>query len=186
MTEITEVTAIQELDKILGQIEDPKVRDRVLRWVWARFSPTPHSMQDTGLSAVTRKNATTRKKADSSKRRVKRKTTLTFNKDLDLTPGDEVSLKEFAKEKNPTNNGEKCAVAVYYLSRIAKKCSVDRNDIYTCFKVIGWRLPANLDNALYWTASQEGWIDTSDMSNIVIPTHGENLIEQELPKQSEG
>ena len=186
MNEITEVAAIQELDKVLGQIKDPEVLDRVLKWAWARFSPTPHSMEDTGPGAVAGRKRITRKKADSSKGRDKRKTTLTLNKGLDLAPAGKVSLKEFVKQKNPTNNAAKCAVAVYYLNRIAEKHSVDRNDVYTCFKVVGWRVPANLDNTLYWTASQEGWLDTSDMSNITITTHGENLIEHELPRQGEG
>lgn len=182
MPEVSELDAMKSIDVALSGIADPPTRARILKWAWDKFSNTPSS----GLLGVEppvdkRKSMKTVRKT-SSKGTTKGKTSHTLLKSLDLAPSGKKSFKDFVAETQPTSNPEKCVVAVYYVAKILEKPSVGTDHVFTCFKLQTWRVPANLDNTLQWVASQKAWLDTASMSNIKITTHGENLIEHDLPR----
>jgi hypothetical protein len=104
-------------------------------------------------------------------------------RDLNLKPKDKKSFADFVAEKQPSSNFEKCAVAVYYLKNELSIDAVTPSHVFTCFKDAHWRVPPNLPNALAVTAHRKGWVDTRDTTSLAITTHGENLIEHDLPRK---
>jgi hypothetical protein len=181
MKEISELEAMKSIDDAMSAVSDPSTRVRILRWAWSKFSPSPtapiEEEEPDGSKAKTKKKGKKARKPVKSK-----KTSRTMLKDLNLKPSGTKSFKDFAAEKKPGSNLEKCVVAVYYVERIIKKGPVSADHVFTCFKAEGWRVPSDLDNTLQYVASQKAWIDTRDMSDIKVTTHGENLIEHDLPK----
>jgi hypothetical protein len=125
-----------------------------------------------------------KKRPKIAKKSTKRRLSHSIVKDLNLVPKGKKSFSDFAKEKAPSSNAEKCLICVYYLQHeLNVQASAD--GVHTCFKTMKWILPSNLDNALQWAARQKGWLDTSNMKDIKIATPGENYVEHSLPKRKE-
>lgn len=184
MSPVSEIDAIVTLENTLSQLDDPSVRDRVLRWAWDKFAskPMPSVEGPDDISKPARAKSTIKKNAKGS---VKRKTSLSIVKDLNLNPDGKKSFKDFALEKLPSTNEKKCTVALYYLSHELGIENITINHIFTCYKNVNWRV-ADLYNVLTLIASRKGWADTKSMENIVITTHGENLVEHDLPRKEKG
>jgi hypothetical protein len=141
-----------------------------------------------GTSASAEKRRRRQAKAPASKAggaksaaRAKLGAAPTLDKALDLRPKGKQSFKDFVDEKKPATVSERNAVAVYYLEKVAAVGKVNVNQVYTCFKEAGWRLPAYPRNALQVTASTKGWINTSDMDDMTMSPRGENFVEHDLP-----
>jgi hypothetical protein len=62
--------------------------------------------------------------------------------------------------------------------------NVTLSHVFTCFKDAHWRVPPDLANALALTAHRKGWVDTRDTDDLSVTTHGENLIEHDLPRKA--
>ena len=103
-------------------------------------------------------------------------------KDLNLKPKSKKSFDAFVTEKKPVSNFDKVTVAIYYLEHTLGISKVSVNHVYTFFKQIKWRVPADLANTIA-QAGTRGLLDNSDSENIKLGTHGENLVEQDLPKK---
>jgi hypothetical protein len=189
MSPISEIDAIKNLDETLSQLDDPATRDRVLQWAWDKFvSKSKHQTPqvDSEQGGHTRKNKKVRttKTTKRAKSSSKNKSTAYIIKDLNLTPNGKQSFKSFVEEKQPKSNQEKCTVTVYYLRNELELENVSTNHIFTCYKSIGnWRV-TDIYNIVALTASRKGWLDTSDMNNIKLTPHGENLVKFDLPKNS--
>jgi len=183
MTTNSELDVMKIIEENLSQISDPATRDRILNWAWAKFSSQPHdSPVEENKSKSTKKTKSGKKAGNATKRKTgKSKPNLTIVKDLNLKPNGKKAFVNFAKEKAPNNDNEKCTVSVYYLKNELGE-TVSSNHVYTCFKDAGWRLPVDLYSRLRKVASANGWLDTSDGSDIKITPHGENLIEHDLPR----
>lgn len=183
MSSISEIDAITTLDNVLSQLQDPSARDRVLKWAWDKFStkpiPSPEILAADGRGSQAKRTARTAKQAKAP---AKPKPSISIVKDLNLSSKEKKAFKEFVKEKQPATNQEKCTVAVYYLSHELSLSAVSIDHIFTCYKEANWRVP-DLYNVLVLTAHKKGWVDTSNMRAIVITTHGENLVEYDLPRQ---
>jgi hypothetical protein len=110
-----------------------------------------------------------------------KETAPTLDKNLNLRPKGVMSFKDFAAQKNPRNLNERNLVAVFYLERVAAVGKVTSNQVYTCFKEAGWRLPAYPRNALQVTASTKAWLNTSDANDITVTPAGENVVDHDLP-----
>lgn len=184
MTPISEIEAITTLDNVLSQFQDTSTRERVLKWALDKFGTksqlTPKSTADNrdGHQLTKKKTKTNSKKSKpSSKARIRP----SILKDLNLSPKGKKTFKDFAQQKQPESNQEKCTVSIYYLQQELGIDTVSVNHIYTCYKNIGWKV-ANLYNVLAITASRKGWIDTRNMEAIILTTHGENLVEHDLPR----
>ena len=83
-----------------------------------------------------------------NKRRNVSKDNFQINKDLNLSPRETQSLKDFVEEKQPKSNIEFNVVAIYYLERILKKTDISIDDIYTCYKNVNKKVPAALKLSL--------------------------------------
>lgn len=187
MRKISEIDALKAVDDALSGLDDPTARERVLSWAWKKFvsTHTPAAADETDGRAHPAKR-TKRKATGSSKANGKAKNRikapLSMSRDLNLKPKGKKSLDDFMDEKKPNSIYEKCTVAAYYLKHELGLPDVSASHIYTCFKHMKWRVPANLPNSLAYTASRYGWLDTSDREKINVSTMGENLIEHDLPR----
>ena len=187
MSKINEIDALKAVDTALSELDDPTARERVLSWAWKKFvsTHTPAATDETDDSTHPAKR--TKKKVIGSnktkgKAKSKVKAPLSMERDLNLKPKGKKSLDDFVGEKKPNSIYEKCTVAAYYLKHVLGLKAVSANHIFTCFKHVKWRVPADLLNSLSYTASQYGWLDTSDRQSVNVSTMGENLIEHDLPR----
>lgn len=187
MGNVSEIDALKAIDDALSGLEDPDARNRVLSWAWKKFSsnPAPTADEDKEPSEIARKAKKSKKSVSGAKgkTKVKAKPSLTIVKDLNFKPKGKKSLDEFAEVKKPSSYYEKCTVSAYYLKHELVLSAITESHVYTCFKHMKWRVPANLSNTLAYTASQRGWLETSNLQDIKVTTMGENLIEQDLPKK---
>lgn len=183
----SEIKALGVVDKELEPL-DPGARKRILRWAWEKYGAQKGAVADSALEeADTRRvpgKAGAAKKKKGKGRRAKSRPTIV--KDLNLFPKGKQSFIDFAAAKQPADNQEKCAVAVYYLKQKLSRDIIDVNHVYTCFKVASWRTPADLENTLALTAFRKRWLDTSNLSNITLTTLGENFVEHDLPRGVKG
>ncbi len=179
---LSEVDVLKAVDDALAGLEDGSACDRVLRWAWEKYSskPVPSAQDDSSPPKEHTKKGASMKKTNSKK--AKGKTTPAMVKDLNLKPKGKKSFDDFANEKKPGSNKEKCTVAVYYLRNELEHSKISASHVFTCFKHLMWRVPANLPNTLQVTASVQGWLDTGNMEEIKVTTIGENLVEHDLPR----
>lgn len=189
-----EIEAMRAIDEALAGLADDETRARVLRWAVEKFGKgevtvpagdAKSNAQPTEEGGTQRKKRVKGKRKTSGRRPAKKasKASHSIVKDLILKPKGQQSFAEFVTDKSPSSNAERCVAAAYYVDRVLKKAPVSADHVYTCFKDVAWRIPADLCNALQWTASRKGWLLTSDMSDIRLTPRGENLIEHDLPKQ---
>lgn len=123
----------------------------------------------------------TSKKPQSSSRSTQPK----FVSDLDLQPKGSKSLRDFVSEKKPQDNQERFAVISYYLRESTSVEKVSYDHIYTAFKDLNVPAPKDISSALRTAATRKGWLDTSDLSNIILTVPGENFVEHDLPDTEE-
>ena len=170
-----ELAALKAIDETLSKIQDPDIRNRILKWAYDKY----------GTITIPSSNAeiTDEKKKRKKTGRKPSKPNVTILKGLNLKPSGKKSFSDFTKEKKPSSNREKIIVAIYYLHHELNHSPIDPNAVYTCFKHMGWRVPSNIENELFWLASQRGWLDTSNKHDIKITTHGENFVEHDLVKK---
>lgn len=188
MAKLSEVDAIKTVDEALGGIEDKEALKRILRWAYEKYCPgtsTPDARDEAGADeGQSIKNKAKKKPFKKIKQKGKaKKTALSIDKTLNLKPSGKTSFADFAVKKSPSSDREKVVLCVYYLLNELGKKPIGINQIYTCYKSINWRVPADLAGTLRWVSSQKGWLDTSNSSDIKMTTHGENLIEHDLPRK---
>lgn len=187
MGKVGEIDALKSIDGALSGLEDPEARNRVLAWAWEKFSskpsPTINEVEDQSEIPGRVKKTKKRGSGTKGKAKIKAKPSLAIAKDLNLKPKGKKSLDEFAETKKPNSHNEKGTVAAYYLKHVLALSAITESHIFTCFKHMKWRVPTNLSNTLAYTASQYGWLDTSNLQDIKMTTIGENLVEHDLPKK---
>ena len=174
---LSEINAIQTIDHALQGLDEAS-RARVLRWAWNKY--VNGSSPEAEAPAVRPKPSKRKNRSKGSQRPIKR-TRLTIVKSLNLRPKGKKSFSDFVTEKKPADNQQRCTAAVYYLKNFVGQTTVTQSDVYTCFKEVSWRIPANLDNTLRLVAHRKGWLDTADTADIKLTARGENLIEHDLP-----
>lgn len=187
MGKSTEVGALKAIDDVLSGLDDPDARNRVLAWAWEKYSskPRPISTDAPGSpKQLTPKDQRLKKTLGAKKKgKGKTKQSLSMVKDLNLRRKGKKSFDDFVGIKRPDSYYEKCTVSVYYLKQELGISTVTANHVYTCFKHMKWRIPADLFNTLAYTASHYGWLDTSNFQAIKVTTKGENLLDHDLPKK---
>lgn len=107
-------------------------------------------------------------------------------KDLDLSGrnGTNKSLKEFIDEKKPSSNVQKTATFVYYLQNILNINEITIDHIFTCYKLMGFRIPNNLQQNLTDTCSSKyGYISRKD-GKYTMTVMGNNYIEFDINKDN--
>lgn len=107
-------------------------------------------------------------------------------KDLDLSGrnGANKSLKEFIDEKKPSSNVQKTATFVYYLQNILNIKEITIDHIFTCYKLMSFRIPNNLPQNLADTCSSKyGYISRKD-GKYAMTVMGNNYIEFDINKNN--
>jgi hypothetical protein len=183
---------IPEIAKAVNEFKSEQVQEQAFRALVRALtgdmpaegdSNTPITSDDSKSKSRKRQRGVSSTDAEGSAGKPARPKAVspTLDKALDLSPKGKKSFKAFSTEKAPANGNERNAVAVYYLEKISGAGDVNANQVYTCFKEAGWRLPSNPRNALQVTASTKGWIDTAGMDKIKMTPRGENFVEHDLP-----
>ena len=107
-------------------------------------------------------------------------------RDLNLRPAGRESFDDFVAMKNPRDNQERFATAVYYLEEIAGIGPITLSHLAAVFKqTAGWREPGNLHHGVRMTAVRKNTIDTSDWENLRTTPHGRNFVEHDLPRKAD-
>ena len=173
-----------------GLVEVEGDKDFVLQ-IYSDFKekmvvPAPSS-QDTHKArdekASTSKTPAAKKKGEKSKAKVSKKSgTYSLNKEINLyTEGRKPSLEDFFKDYNANSNQPRFLLITHYLKEIKEIPKVGVDEIYTCLKKLGVKIP-NIEQGLRDTASRKGWLDSSSSDDILITVAGENAIAHELKK----
>lgn len=132
-------------------------------------------------------NKRTASQVESTKKekgRQRRRATPSLVKDLNLRPLGKKALFDFFQDKQPNSNQKMFAVFVYYLKNEADVSAITPDHIYTCFKHLKKPIPKNLTGALHTAANRDEYIETSNIQDIQITSHGENFVEYELPPKA--
>jgi hypothetical protein len=116
----------------------------------------------------------------------KSKESISIDKHLNLRAQGKKSFKDFYEEKKPSSSMEFNTAAIYYLSQILELDTVNASQVYTCYKEVNQRPPVAFIQSLRDTASLKGYIDSSDVGNLTIPSRGVNFVEHDLPKNKNG
>lgn len=185
-----EVEAIASVARALKGLSS-ETRRRVIDWAAGKYGAAtvtpaaPSGDQSSGRRRRTPSSATGRTGTASSKTTTRRKAgALSLDKSLDLHPKGMQSFAGFATAKAPKSTYEKNVVAVYWLTRVAGQDAATVDQVFSCYKGHGWRVPANLRNNLAVTSSTKGWIDSSSMESIKVTVGGENYVEHDLPAKA--
>ncbi len=181
MTPINEIEAIKELAKVLSQLTNSEERKRVLDWACAKYSPSSGEALREEKPGKLRKTKSGRGKKRGQIR--SQKINYAIVRDLNLRPKGKESFRDFVTKKLPNKSTavEICLMAVYYLKKVLNIPNVSSNHVYTCFKDLNARVPANLENKLSVVKSTTSWIETSNKNDLGITTIGENYVEFDLP-----
>ena len=180
---LTEIEAIQAVDEALEGLE-PAARSRVLRWASEKYAPE-FSLLDGGdqKRPTSKKRRPHRPPRKAQGKSTYAKSRPSLVKDLNLRPKGKKDFAAFVNEKKPSGNDERSTVAVYYLKQELGIPAVGVDHVFTCYKAVNWRQPANLGNSLAITSHRKGWMDTRDFNDLKLTTHGENLVEHDLPRK---
>jgi hypothetical protein len=119
----------------------------------------------------------------ATKGRKKSRESLSIVKDLDLSKGKLGRLKDFYGRYDAKTNFQRNLVFVYFLQNGLEISGITENHVYTCYRDVSAKLPGAFRQSLFDTANKNGWIDTSDMSNITVATPGINYLEHDLSKK---
>lgn len=104
-------------------------------------------------------------------------------RDIDFRPEGKQALRDLVSEKEPNTIDQKNALAVYWLAEVAGIEEVGVGHVVAAYRECAWREPSNPSNALQVTASAKHWLDTKNMSAIVLTPSGRNLVLHDLPKK---
>jgi hypothetical protein len=105
---------------------------------------------------------------------------------VDLKAGrDKVGLREFYKQKRPSNHYEKTVVFVYYLTKFNKQPEVKFGEILSCYDEVDEKKPSIIDivkNSIRY----KGWLGQgSDRFSTILTISGENFVGFDLPQERE-
>jgi len=185
---MNEIEALQAIDTALSALA-PDERARVLGWAQAKYgSPVQIAPEGSANAAPAQPTAapqvTLRTKSSSNGKSSKRsKSIISMDKSLNLSPSGKQSAVQFGGGKSPSNVIQKSVVAVYYLRHVLEIEKVTVEGVFTFFKTLSWRVPADLKNTLQ-QAGTHGFLDTSNNQDIKLTSLGENLVEHELPAKT--
>ena len=190
-----ELTAMATVSKALRSLGQPAQR-RVIEWAAGKYGvavqgrtadrPTPVATSDHpagGRAAPERKPRKAAEAGASAPRGGKSKGQPVIDKTLDMYPAGAKSFEDFVAEKGPADNQyEHNVAAIYWLAHEAGISPITTNQVFTCYRKVGWKLPNDLRNSLQLTAHRKGWLDTAEMDDLKIMPPGINFVERDLPR----
>lgn len=106
---------------------------------------------------------------------------------LDLKGKDsKPSLRDFYKQKQPTNLSESVTVFAYYLKEYLKIGKMEAGHVASCCKEVGIKIPTNIPQMFYDIQHHNGWLNPSDGRKFAeINTAGENFVIHDLPRKKD-
>lgn len=165
----------QEPKKVIQYIPNPEVVGN------EALVEIADSLESEELDEINNTRKQSQQKSTSSR---SKPPTMSIVKNLDLHPEGKIAFKDFFSTKNPRNNYQAIAVSTYYLDRILELANITPNHIFTCFKEVSRRTPANMPQSIRDTSSKKGWIQT-EKGKVEITNIGENIVEHELPEKGD-
>lgn len=181
---LAEMPRIAEAVKAFPEAVQPKAFEALMAELTGRAAPRNTTDKTTPKR---RTSKATLQGQESDKKGSRRRTgTPSAIRELDLTPDGKPSLKEFVQEKQPKTNHDKNVVSVYYLAEILELDGVTVNHVFTCYKDMNWREPANLANNLALTASRKRFLNTAKFDAINLTPAGRNHVQHDLPSSRKG
>ena len=102
---------------------------------------------------------------------------------INFSPTDNLSLHEFHAGRHPRNAFENNTFFVYYIQKVLRMTEITANHIYTCYQHLNISPSNAFRQSLIDTSHKKGYLDTSNMQNIILTIKGENFIERQLPKE---
>jgi hypothetical protein len=95
--------------------------------------------------------------------------------DLNLTVGDE-PLKVFLEQKKPVGDNKRYLAIAYWLKKNLDINEIDMNHAYTCYRFMGWNVPADASSPLRGMKTQ-GWMTKGSGKGAYSINHiGENVV----------
>lgn len=140
----------------------------------AVIMPTPNMPE---LEAGT----VTVERAAKKTRRVTGKKTFNIIRNMNFAPDGKQSLAEFVEAKQPRNMHEMNVVACYYLQEIMEVQAITVGHVLAVYQVCSWSASSQPDTYLRKTASEHGWLDTQDGSDIKVVWNGINYVKNKMP-----
>lgn len=91
-------------------------------------------------------------------------------------------LRDFFKEKKPSNHYEKCTLFVFYITKFNKQIEVKYGEVLSCYEEINEKKPSIVDivkNSIRY----KGWLEPGiEKYSTRLTISGENYIKFDLPK----
>ncbi|WP_020469616.1 hypothetical protein [Zavarzinella formosa] len=106
--------------------------------------------------------------------------------DLDFMPKGKAALKLFFTEKAPSTDMEQILVLSHYLQHVLELSAYGPSHILTAYKHVGKPLPADIRGTIRNMKTKKNWLNFSDISSLRVTTEGDNLVEHEMPRASNG
>ena len=95
--------------------------------------------------------------------------------DLDLTTGD-TPLKAFLEQKKPVGDNKRYLTIAYWLKKNLGINEIDMNHAYTCYRFVGWNVPADAGSPLR-VMKKQGWMTKGSGKGAYAINHiGENVV----------
>lgn len=166
------------LDKILGNIGNPLHETKL-------DEGTPKEK----ISIISTPDSEPNQKAKSPPVRKSVKATVKSSKlvnSLNLKPSDKESLKEFYSKYVIKSGFENNVIFIYYLEKTLSQSNIGVDHIYTCYKDVGQKVPGNLRQNIIDTKRNKGWIETDNMDDLRLTQIGENYVEHDALRASNG
>jgi len=119
------------------------------------------------------KQTNTKKKSSSSQE-------CKLDTNLNLRPKGKIGLKDYINQYKKPTSEEKILIFVYYLREELKEENISINQIFTCLKEIGDKIPAHLKQVIRNVKSSKGWINIDNWDDLNFTIQGMNHIEHDI------
>lgn len=107
-----------------------------------------------------------------------------FVKDMNFRPEGKQSLREFYREKNPSDQQQTLTVILFYLQHTLGIEKVGFNHLFTGVKELsdfGVRTPPDIPATVRNIANRKNWIDSSNSDALKMTETGNNFVKHDLP-----
>jgi hypothetical protein len=98
---------------------------------------------------------------------------------------DTAKLGTFYGQFDPKNNSDKILIFLKFITEELDQENPNTDQVYTCFKKTGEKIPKAYAQAFYNMSSREGYIDFRSSTDIVITIVGDNHFNHDLKKAAE-
>lgn len=150
--------------------------DEAAKYLCEVFDP---NVKSTWKQGAAKKKSTNGSSSKETKSKTQNKTYKILG-NLNFQPKGKKSLSEFMSKYNPKSGLEYNVLFVYYLERVMGEKGITTDHVYSCYKAVQQKFPSNLYQSIIDTNRRKGWLNTSNVNDIIITTNGENAVEYDL------